>query len=89
MIKSCARHGYRDISMKKIAFLVFACFISVFAKAQTKENVTKIDGIITISEVVTVENTTADEIYNAIGVSGYGIEYIKSIETAKNNGLFF
>lgn len=66
MIKSCARHGYRDISMKKIAFLVFACFISVFAKAQTKENVTKIDGIITISEVVTVENTTADEIYNSV-----------------------
>lgn len=66
MIKSCARHGYRDISMKKIAFLVFACLISVFAKAQTKENVTKIDGIITISEVVTVENTTADEIYNSV-----------------------
>ena len=52
--------------MKKITVLVFACLISVFAKAQTKENVTKIDGIITISEVVVVENTTADEIYNSV-----------------------
>jgi hypothetical protein len=52
--------------MKKLTVLVFACFISVFAKAQTKENVTKVDGIITISEVVTVENITADEIYNSV-----------------------
>ena len=52
--------------MKKISILVFACIISVFAKAQAKENVTKVDGIITISEVVTAENMTADEIYNSV-----------------------
>lgn len=52
--------------MKKITVLVFACLISVLVKAQTKENVTKVDGIITISEVVTVENMTADEIYNSV-----------------------
>lgn len=52
--------------MKKITILVFTCLISVFAKAQTKENVTKIDEIITISEVVTVENMTADEIFNSV-----------------------
>lgn len=52
--------------MKKIIVLVFVCLISVFSKAQTKENVTKVDGIITISEVVTVEKMTADEIYNSV-----------------------
>ena len=52
--------------MKKLLILVFTCFISVLANAQTKENVTKVDGIITISEVVTAENMTADEIYNSV-----------------------
>ncbi|MBR5652349.1 MAG: DUF4468 domain-containing protein [Bacteroidales bacterium] len=52
--------------MKKATVLVFACLVSVFAKAQTKENVTKVDEIITISEVVTVENMTANEIYNSV-----------------------
>lgn len=52
--------------MKKITILVFACLISIFTKAQTNENVTKVDGIITISEVVTVENMTADEIFSSV-----------------------
>lgn len=52
--------------MKKITILVFVSLICFGAKAQVKDIVKKIDGVITISEVVAAENMTANEIYSNV-----------------------